>query len=261
MSTEPPVLVVERHGRRRDLVLARPRARNAVSPAMLDALASAVTAAEADGVDVLVLRGQGSGFCAGADIRSYAGAGPEEVAAFTRRALALCSALEVFDGIVIAAVHGVCLGGGLELALACDLLVLAEDARLGLPEVRLGLIPGWGGTQRLTRVVGPAVARSMVLTSQVVGAERAAQIGLAHAVAAPDELGRTVDELASSLLAGPAQALRSAKRAIAAGSPLTDLGSARETHELLQLFASPDGQEGVAAFVEKRAPIFGRVPG
>lgn len=244
-------------GRRRDLVLTRPQARNAISPAMLDALTGAVAQATSDGVAVLVLRGEGPGFCAGADIASYAGGDADSLAAFTRAAVALCDAIEEFDGVVVAVVHGACLGGGFEIALASDLVVAAEDARLGLPELRLGLIPGWGGTQRLTRLVGPAVARSLVLTSELIDGRRAEALGVVHRAVPRDQLDQVVAELVLTLLEGPAQALVAAKRAIAAAAPPTELGPSTETSLLLELFGSADGQEGVAAFVGKRRARFG----
>lgn len=249
------------HGRRRDLVLTRPQARNAVSPSMLSAMRASVLQAQDDGVLVLVLRGEGVGFCAGADIGFYAGAGSEDVAQFTRSALAVCDSLESFEGVVVVGVHGVCVGGGFELALASDLLVVTEDARLGLPELRLGLIPGWGGTQRLTRLAGPAVARSLVLGSRTISGVRAYELGLAHAVVTEAELDTTLDELADSLERGPAVAIRAAKRAIAAADWSSESGTRLETALLLELFASPDGREGVRAFVEKRPATFGQGEG
>lgn len=253
-------LLVARDGARLSLVLNRPHARNAVSPAMLQALVAAVEDARGQRTDVVTITGAGGFFCAGADISSYADphAHPAELEAFTRAARELCSALETLDAVTVAAVDGPCLGGGFEIALACDLVIAAETARFGLPETRLGLIPGWGGTQRLTAAIGAPRARRLVLLAELVPAAVAHEWGVVTSVVAPDALETALDELAAELLTRAPLALAAAKGAIRIGeTPLwPTAGADRETRELLALFASEDGAEGIDAFIQKRAPRF-----
>ena len=258
MST--PDLLVTRDGHRLSLVLNRPAARNAVSPAMLDALAEAISDARSTHTDVVTFTGAGGFFCAGADITSYTEPHGrlDELDAFTRRARELCRSIETLDAVTIAAVDGPCLGGGFEIALACDLVIAAETAKFGLPETRLGLIPGWGGTQRLTAAVGAPRARQLVLEAAVVPAATAHTWGVVARVVAPDALASALDETAEAMLARAPLALAGAKRAIAAasGEQWPTAGADRETAELMALFASEDGAEGITAFVEKRPARF-----
>jgi len=254
-------LVVSRSGAVLEVRLNRPAKRNAVTSAMVDALAAVVASAPEEGVTVLVLRGEGGTFCAGADIAAYsdAAADPAALASFTRRARALCTALENAPLVVVVVVEGLALGGGFELVLAADIVVAAEGARFGLPETRLGLIPGWGGTQRLARSIGPAAARFAILTAAVLPAERLATAGLVSVLVPAGDLDAAVGDLVAQLASSAPRAQRAAKEAIALGADehLGDSpGAERETEHLLALFASADGLEGVAAFTEKRAPVF-----
>ncbi|GAB2594648.1 enoyl-CoA hydratase/isomerase family protein [Pseudactinotalea suaedae] len=247
-----------REGRVLAIELARPAARNAISAAMLQVLLEAVDEAAAEGVAVVTLTGAGPAFCAGADIRSYrdADADPAALREFTAAAGRLCDALEQLDAVVVAGVHGACLGGGFELALSADLVIAADDARFGLPEVRLGLIPGWGGTQRLTRAVGPNLARSMILRAHQIDAETAHRVGLVSQVVPAAALRSTMTELAHELASGPTRALVAATRAIRAAAAVSASGMQLEREELLALFGTRDGMEGVAAFTERRPPRF-----
>lgn len=158
---------------------------------------------------------------------------------------------------VVAAVTGYALGGGCELALACDWRVVAEDAKLGQPEIKLGIIPGAGGTQRLSRLVGPARAKDLIFSGRMVGAAEAQAIGLADRVTAPDKVYDEAFAMVSSYVDGPAQALRAAKAAIDGGLD-RDLagGLAWESQLFAALFATQDKTEGMSAFVEKREPKF-----
>lgn len=253
-------LRVTRDGTRLSLVLDRPQARNAVSVGMLDELVAAVADARSQRTDVVTITGAGGYFCAGADITSYASPNdrPQELEAFTRTARELCRSIETLDAVTVAAVDGPCLGGGFEIALACDLVIATDTARFGLPETRLGLIPGWGGTQRLTAAIGAPRARRLVLTAELVSAAVAAEWGVVSTVVAPDALDAALEGLATNLLERAPLALAAAKRAIRASETPAwpTVGAARETVELLALFASADGAEGVSAFIEKRAPRF-----
>ncbi len=245
-------------GDRLSITLDRPAARNSVTPAMLEELEGAI--AEARRARVVTIIGAGASFCAGADVRSYAEPAEQldRLDAYTRRARDLCRAIETLDAVVIAGVRGSCFGGGLEIALACDLVVASTTARLGLPETRLGLIPGWGGTQRLTRSVGAARARRLILTAEALDGETAAAWGLVSFVSPDAELETELDRLAAQALTGAPLAFAAASRAIAAASAPSwpAPGDELETDELLRLFASQDGAEGVAAFLAKRPPEF-----
>lgn len=211
-----------------------------------------------DDVGALVLTGGRTLFAAGADIKAMAGWGPEETRPSVDALGDACDLLESLPKISIAAVNGYALGGGLELALACDLRYVAEDAKLGQPEIRLGVIPGAGGTQRLVPLVGLARTRDLVYTGRQVDAAEARTIGLADRVTAPDEVLGAAVETAAGLAAGPRQALAAAKAAIRAAllTPGAS-GVAEERALFLRLFGTADQREGMAAFLQKRPPSFG----
>ena len=169
-----------------------------------------------------------------------------------------CDLLEAIGTVSIAAVNGYALGGGLELALACDLRYLATDATVGQPEIKLGVIPGAGGTQRLTRAIGPGRARDLVYTGRTLTAGEAQSLGLAERVLAPDDVLPTALEDARGFARGPRQALAAAKAAISAATETPGAGGIQaERAAFLALFGTPDQREGMAAFLEKRPPHFG----
>jgi enoyl-CoA hydratase len=231
---------------------------NALDSAVQEGLRAA--AAEATGsaeVAAVVVYGGEKVFAAGADIKEMAGMSYPQMAA---RAGALSSAFDAIARIpkpVVAAVTGFALGGGCELALACDWRVVAEDAKLGQPEIKLGVIPGAGGTQRLARLVGPARAKDLIFSGRMVGGEEALRIGLADRVVPAGEVYEQAVALVRPYVGGPAQALRAAKHAIDGGLSM-DLaaGLAWESQLFAALFATDDKREGMAAFVEKRPPTF-----
>lgn len=239
------------------LRLDRPPA-NAIDLPLASELRMALDAADAEGVAAIVIWGGQKIFAAGADIKAMADWGPEEVRPSVEALAGVCDALESSRAISIAAVNGFALGGGCELALACDLRYLAEDARMGQPEISLGVIPGAGGTQRLTRLVGPGRARELVYSGRQVGAVEAISLGMAERVLpAADLYGAAVEE-ARRLARGPHMALAAAKAAInAAIQTPGPAGHARERELFLALFGGPDQREGMRAFLEKRAPRFG----
>lgn len=249
-----PVLL-RRDGAALEVVMDRPEKRNAISTRMIDALHAALDTAERERPAVLAVRGSGGHFCAGADIAVYTAGDQDAIAAFIRSARALCDRIEETDTLVVAIVDGVCLGGGFELALASDLVIAADTARFGFPEAALGLIPGWGGTQRLTRAVGRHRAMELTVSGTLFDAARALELGL---VTRTSPAG-TLDDAAAAYLtevAGRAPlAVRAAKRAVRLAP--TPAGAEVETSELLSLFRSPDGVEGVSAFTQKRRPRFG----
>ena len=208
-------------------------------------------------VRAVVVYGGEKVFAAGADIKEMADMSYVDMAA---RAGALSSAFDAIARIpkpVVAAITGYALGGGCELALACDWRVVADDAKLGQPEIRLGLIPGAGGTQRLARLVGPARAKDLVFSGRMVDAEEALRIGLADRVAPAAEVYATAEAMVRPYVTGPSMALRAAKQAIDGGLSL-DLASglALESQLFAALFATEDRVEGTTAFVAKRKPTF-----
>ena len=218
---------------------------------------AAQEAAGSDEVRAVIVYGGEKVFAAGADITEFTSTTFQEM---TVRAAALSSAFDAVARIpkpVVAAITGYALGGGCELALACDWRVVAEDAKLGQPEIKLGIIPGAGGTQRLARLVGPARAKDLIFSGRMVDAEEALRIGLAdRVVPAPDVYAAAV-ELVKPYVTGPAMALRAAKQAVDGGLSM-DLASglALESHLFAGLFATDDRVEGTTAFVEKRKPKF-----
>jgi enoyl-CoA hydratase len=256
--SEEPIVRVEREDGVAVLTIDRPEKRNALSAAVRAALIAALDALRGDeAVRVLVVTGAGDrAFVAGADIAEFAGRTPlEQRSAMTGR--------RVFDEIaaypkpVIAMINGFCLGGGCELALACDLRVASETARFGQPEIGLGIIPGGGGTQRLPRVVGMGQAMRLVLTGELIDAAEALRIGLADVVHPAAALRARTMEVARAMAARSPVALRMAKSAVRAAAEMPlQAGLAYETELFVTCFASDDRREGVEAFLEKRPPTF-----
>ena len=255
---EHPVTVAD-DGAVRTLTVQRPEKLNALNAATLQALAQAFSAAAAEpSVRVVVLTGAGpKAFVAGADIASMQGLSVEEARAFAQQGHALGAALESLPIPVIAAVNGFALGGGCELALACDFVHASEKARFGQPEVKLGVIPGFGGTQRLARRVGIARARELVYSGAMIGAEEALRIGLVNAVHPHAELMAKARALATSIAAMGPFAVAEAKRVLREGEerPLEE-ANAIEVEGFARCFTTADQKEGMAAFLEKRAAAF-----
>lgn len=232
---------------------------NVLDAELLGALHRALDEIEAEGqVRVLVLASaQARAFAAGANIREMAPMGPPEARIHGARGQGVTVRLESLPLPVIAAVHGVCVGGGCEVALACDLIVASEDAQFGQPEINLGVMPGWGGTQRLPLRVGPAHARYWIYSGRTVSARSAAEQGLVLKVVDRPGLLSAALEIAEELAAKPAGALAAAKQALqTAEAPTLRSGLARELELWAGLFGTPDQREGMQAFLEKRAPRF-----
>jgi enoyl-CoA hydratase/carnithine racemase len=241
------------------VTLNRPEAMNAVSAAMRQELPAAIRAAEADAsVRVLVLRGAGPrAFCAGADIKEFVEV-PQP--ADYRQSRVHDSWIAAFDAArkpILASIHGVCLGGGLEIALACDIRIAAEDASFALPETGLGIMTGIGGSQRLPRVVGMGAALDMILTGERIAGTRAREIGLVTRVVPAAELAAATEALARHLASRPPMAMAFAKEAVrgAMDLPLRD-GMRLEVDLLTLLLNTEDRLEAARAFREKRAPSF-----
>ncbi|MFO7171784.1 MAG: enoyl-CoA hydratase-related protein [Bacillota bacterium] len=230
---------------------------NALSRQVLAELDEALRDLEArEEVRAVVIRGAGPrAFAAGADITEFPQVRPEEAAELARQGQAVFNRIEALPKPVIAAVHGYALGGGCELALACDFRIAAESARFGQPEINLGIIPGYGGTQRLARLVGPARAKWICLTGEMIPAAEALRIGLCDQVVPDEELLPAATALAAKLAGKAPRAAALIKRAIqeGLGRSLAE-GLELEAQLFGQVFATADAREGVAAFLEKRQP-------
>jgi enoyl-CoA hydratase/carnithine racemase len=232
---------------------------NAIDLQLATELGAAIEdAAARDDVGALVVWGGERIFAAGADVKAMVEWGPDEVRPSVDALGAACDLLESTPMVSIAAVNGFALGGGLELALGADLRYLADDATIGQPEIKLGVIPGAGGTQRLTRLIGPGRTRDLVYSGRLVQADEAQALGIADRVLPAAETLPAAVEAARAFARGPRSALAAAKAAVAAAlAPGGAEGIDRERQLFLGLFGSPDQREGMRAFLDKREPRFG----
>ena len=241
------------------LTLDRPGQLNAIGSETVDRLAQTLNdLRDNDDVRALVLTGAGRAFSAGADISEIESfTTPGQFRAFVGRLTGVYALLEEFPKPSVAAIHGFAFGGGLELALACDLRVVEQGARLGLPEMKLGVLPGAGGTQRLPRLLPPAIAKQMILTGEPIDAERAWQLGLVNELAERGGALAAAEALATTLAAGAPLALAAGKRLIDHGLGMdleTAIAYERETVSVL--FSTEDRAEGLKAFRERRPGEF-----
>lgn len=258
MSQSYETLLLERRNRVAIVTINRPDKRNALNiktreegAAILEELATD------ESVGVVVFTGAGDkAFIAGADISEFAG----RTATMQRDVMtsrSLFTAIDSFPKPVIAMINGYCLGGGCELAMACDIRIASEAASFGQPEINLGIIPGAGGTQRLTRLVGEGKAMEMILTGEIIDARTAFSIGLVNHVVPADQLQPKTMEIASRMADKSPIALRMAKEAVKLASRSNlDEGLRREVDLFALCFSTEDKNEGVAAFLEKRKPVF-----
>jgi enoyl-CoA hydratase/carnithine racemase len=231
---------------------------NALNAQVQDEVAAAAAQVSADSsVRAVVLYGGPKMFAAGADIKEMAGAGYGQMAADSRRLQASFTAVAKIPKPVVAAVTGYALGGGLELALCADFRVLGESAKVGQPEILLGIIPGAGGTQRLPRLIGPARAKDLIFTGRQVPAAEALAIGLADAVVPDQEVYQAARDMVARYATGPALALRAAKQAVNMGLEV-DLVTGLEIERLqfAALFATEDQKTGMRSFVERSEAAF-----
>jgi len=241
------------------LTFNRPKSLNALNPKTLEEVADVVQSAKSQAnIRVLLLTGAGEkAFVAGADITEFQKMNPLEARQFAERGQEIFFQLEQLPIPVIAAVNGFALGGGCEIAMSCDFIYAAETAKFGQPEINLGIIPGFGGTQRLSRLVGRAKAKELCMTAEMIDANQAMQLGLVAKVFPTDQLLAESMKIAKGLARKGQFALRAIKHIIDRGCDV-DLktGCALEAEAFGVCFASLDAKEGVAAFLEKRKPDF-----
>lgn len=255
-----PLVLTEDRGAVRHVVLNRPEKRNAFNGDLVLGLRDALHAAAADAaVLCVVLRGAGPMFSSGMDLASLGdlAAAPEHLRPFRRVCLEAFNAAEEMPKPVVCEIHGACIGGAMELALACDLRVIAQDAVIGMPETRVGLIPDVGGSSRLPQVVGLGRAKELVMTGKLIGGEEAERIGLANRVAPADGLADATQQLVDELLACAPLAVGLAKRVLdASARPALSTTLELEVSFQEQCARSEDFAEGARAFAEKRQPEF-----
>jgi len=241
------------------ITLNRPEALNAFSEEVIEEVLQAVEDAKNDeSIRVAVLTGAGEkAFSAGADIKAMKGMNALKARELSLMGEKLCCTLENMEKPVIAAMNGYALGGGLEVAMSCDLRIASENARMGQTEINIGLIPGWGGTQRLTRLVGVGKAKEMVFTGRIIDAKTAEQVGIVNVVVPADKFKEAVKQFAAELATKAPVAIKVAKVLINKGAEIgLDAALALEREGFGVVASTEDLQEGVAAFTEKRKPTF-----
>ncbi len=241
------------------ITLNRPEALNAFSKEVAAEVLQAVEDIRNDeNTRVVILTGSGEkAFSAGADIKAMIGMTALKARELSLMGEKLCLAFENLEKPVIAALNGYALGGGLEVAMSCDLRIASENAKMGQTEVNIGLIPGWGGTQRLTRLVGPAKAKELVFSGRIIDAKTAEQLGIVNMVVPADKFKETVHQFASDLASKAPVAVKVAKALINKGADIgLDSALALEREGFGVVASTEDLQEGVKAFMEKRKPSF-----
>ncbi len=249
---------VETEGPLAILTINRPRAMNALNDETLTEIEKALDELEGNGqTRVMIVTGEGKAFVAGADISELQKADGEGGKKISSKGNTLFKRIEDSDIVSIAAVNGFALGGGCELAMACDMRFASDAAKMGQPEVNLGVIPGYGGTQRLSRLVGKGKAKELILTGDMIDAEEASRIGLVEKVVAADNLMEVARKTAEKIISKGPAAVRMSKKAINYGSEtnLAD-GIQFEIERFKDIFETEDKNEGTSAFLEKRKPEF-----
>lgn len=251
-------LVIEKDKGICTVKLNSPQTLNLLNVIMLDELEYAFDQISNDNeVSVVVLTGEGKAFVAGADIAYMSNLSPSEAKKFSEDGSRLFRKIETMNKVVIAAVNGFALGGGCELAMACDIRIASEKAKFGQPEVGLGIIPGFSGTQRLARLVGLGRAKELMFTGLHINADEAYRIGLVNKITDKDSLMEEAYKMAEKIVSNSGVAVRYAKEAVNMGIETDiDTGIAYESNIFGLCFASKDQKEGMTAFLEKRKPEF-----
>jgi len=254
MNKEFETIIFKREGAIAYITINRPKAMNALNSKVIEELGQAVEILEGDkSIRVCIITGEGRAFVAGADIAQMANYGPAEGRALAYEGSGVFRRIELLDTVTIAAINGFALGGGCELALCCDMRIASEKAMFGMPEVGIGILPGFSGTQRLPRAISTAKAKELVLTGDFIGAEEAEKIGLVNKVVPGEELIAEAEKLAARVLKNAPTGVRFANRAIRLGLERgIEAGIILENDLFGKCFATEDQKEGMAAFLEKR---------
>jgi enoyl-CoA hydratase len=236
----------------------RPEAMNSINQDVLLELIAAFQELDTDdAVRVIILSGEGKAFVAGADIKAMLPMSASEARQFSNTGHTLMGIMEKVEKPIIAAINGFALGGGMELAMGCDFIFASEKAKLGQPEINLGVIPGFGGSQRLSRLVGKARAKELIFTGAMIGAQEAKELGIVNKVFPPDELLPETKKVAAHIASKGALSLRLAKAAVDSGYDVDLANSCRIERDCFALcFSHQDQKEGMGAFLEKRPPKF-----
>ncbi len=257
---EKPVYVkYDRDGSTVTLTLDRPEALNAVNSAVLEQLEICLDKIAADpSIHFVVLTGAGEkSFCAGGDIKEQNDNGVLDAKGFVEYGHRITRKIETLPCVTLAVVNGYALGGGCELAISCDMRIATPNAQFALPETHLGIIPAWGGTQRLPRLIGKAYAKEMIFTAKRVKADRAAQIGLVNEVVEKENVQEYIQKMKAMIDKNSANAIRTSKCSIDQGYEMNLVEGFKNEINLYALtFAHPDQKEGMNAFEEKRDPNF-----
>jgi len=252
-------ILFEKDGNIAIITFNRPKALNALSPEVMDELARCLDqVAEDEDIKVLILTGAGDkAFIAGADIKSMSVFSPLDAKKFATAGKKVQIKMEALPIPIIACVNGFALGGGNEIAMTCDFVYAAETAKFGQPEINLGIIPGFGGTQRLPRLVGKSLAKELCLTGEMISAQKAMEVGIVNKVFPPETLMEETKKTAAVIAAKGRASVRAAKQVIDAGYNI-DLMKAldMEIDAFALCFASEDQKEGMTAFIEKRKPNY-----
>lgn len=255
---EYTAVTLERQGGYAVLTFNQPKSMNALSEQLVKDACAAMDELEQDNsISAVVLTGAGKAFVAGGDVGYMKDMCPTEAMAYSAFSNGLCERLVKSSKIIIAAINGLCLGGGCEIALSCDLRIASEKAKFGFPEIKLGILPGCGGTQRLARMVGSGRAKELIFTGKTISADDAARIGLVNEVTPADDILSAACTLAADLSKLGAIALAHAKDCIDKSGELSvESGIKYERQAFGLCFATEDQKEGMAAFVERREPQF-----
>lgn len=251
-------LIIQKEGSVCTVKINHPEALNALNSTILRELESAFSEiAEDTGIDVVILTGEGRSFVAGADISEMSSLNATEGKAFGELGAKVFRQIELLDKVVIAAVNGFALGGGCELAMACDIRIASTKAKFGQPEVGLGITPGFSGTQRLPRIVGLGKAKELIYTADIISADEAYRIGLVNKVVEPEALQTECMMMAKKIASKASLAVKYSKEAINRGIE-TDIDTGIEVENNLfgLCFATEDQKEGMRAFLNKKAPVF-----
>lgn len=241
------------------IIINRPQVLNALSPDTVQEISARLDdAAKDESILVIVITGSGDrAFSAGADLNIMKGINAAKAREFSRAGQEVFEKVETFDKPIIAAINGFALGGGLELAMSCDLRIASENAKMGQPEINVGLIPGWGGTQRLPRYVGKAIAKELIFTGKMIDAKTAERYGLVNAVVPLDQLKEAVKAMAKELMKKPRVGIKLAKELVNSSTETNPrTGFAHEAESFGVISQTDDFREGVNTFIETKKPKY-----